>query len=561
MLLVITLISIIASTGFGLLAKNVIGYTGNVNSFDTWLGISLILIILDITHIFSPINWIVSLVLLVVGVVLFFIFINHDRNCFTLKVRRSFYPFVMIILVWGMLSVIPANSFDLGLYHLNLVRWINEYPVILGLGNLHGRLAFNQSYFNLVALMNLFPHWDMGFSAAKLFFMTLGLITLLEFSRDGGFDKIFISTVLVIGIGFNASESGLTNADLGMAIMQIPLFLLLYIVVTKKFDPKDSCGEFYYLVFIGVALVSIKLSSIIYVAFTILTAFFLMRSVVLSQKIKTTAVLLFCLFGFLVHAFTSVLLSGAPFFPSTFGIMDVAWAVPYEYIKGESDWIYSWAKNPQSTPDKVLGNWDWFIPWAKIQPRPLLYTIFVLSSLNLCLIIARQIGILYFNKSILYLLIPILSSVLFWILTAPDIRFLGFIPTFYIIVSCAIFFSVIRWLNIKISIGEINVIIGKNFNASINLGNKKIIYQIFLLVLIGCLLKISGWRGQAIKKEDYKYPVSEINYKATLSGLTVGIPITPNTKCWDSTLPCTPYFNEKLRAYETAIFKGYSVKD
>jgi hypothetical protein len=286
-----------------------------------------------------------------------------------------------------------------------------------------------------------------------------------------------------------------------------------------------------------------------------------MRSVVLSQKIKTTAVLLFCLFGFLVHALTSVLLSGAPFFPSTFGIMDVAWAVPYEYIKGESDWIYSWAKNPQSTPDKVLGNWDWFIPWAKIQPRPLVYTIFVLSSLNLCLIIARQIGILYFNKSILYLLIPILASAFFWILTAPDIRFLGFIPTFYIIVSCAIFFSVIRWLNIKISIGEINVIIGKNFNASINLGNKKIIYHIFLLVLIGYLLKISGWRGQAIKKEDFKYPMSEIKYKATLSGLTVGIPIAPNTKCWDSTLPCTPYFNEKLRAYESGMLKGYSVKD
>lgn len=561
MLLAIVSLLIIASTGFGLLAKNVIGYMGNINSYDVWLGIGLILIILDIIHIFSPIDWIVSLVLLAIGIALFFIFINHNKDCFILKVRRTYYPFIMIILVWGMLSIIPANSFDLGLYHLNLVRWINEYPVILGLGNLHGRLAFNQSYFNLVALMNLFPHWDMGFSAAKLFFMTLGLITLLEFSKDGGFDKFFISTILVIAIGFNASESGLTNADLGMAIMQIPLFLLLYIVITKKFEPKDSCGEFYYLVLIGAALVSIKLSSIIYVAFTVLTAFFLMRSAVLSQKIKTTAVLLICLFGFLIHALTNVLLSGAPFFPSTFGIMDVGWAVPYEYIKGESDWIYSWAKNPQSTPDKVLGNWDWFIPWAKIQPRPLMYTIFVLSSLNLFLVIARLIGVLNFNKSILYLLIPILSSVVFWILTAPDIRFLGFIPIFYIIVSCIIISSVIKCLNLKISIGEINVSNGKNFNASINLCNIKIIYQIFLLVLIGYLLKISGWRGQIIQKEDFKYPVSEINYKATLSGLTVGIPIAPNTKCWDSTLPCTPYFNEKLRAYESGMLKGYSVKD
>lgn len=559
LLLAITLLLIIAATGFGLLTKKVIGFKSNFCSYDTWLGISIILIILDITHIFFQINWIVSLVLLAIGGVLFFT--DRNKTLVFFKKGRFVHLFGIVILVWGMLSVIPANSFDLGLYHLNLVRWINEYPVILGLGNLHGRLAFNQSYFNLVALMNIFPYWDMGFSAVKLFFMTLGLVTLLEFSRGQFFDKIFISTALILAIGFNASESGLTNADLGMAVMQIPMFLLLYVIATKKLNAQDSCDEFYYLLFIGVALVSIKLSSIIFVTFTILTALFLMRGVVVRQKTKNFVVLMICLIGFLVHALTSVILSGAPFFPSTFGILDVGWAIPYEYIKGESDWIYSWAKNPQSTPDKVLGNWDWFIPWAKIQSRSLIYVIVALSTLNLFLVIASLIKLLNFNKSILFLLIPILSAVFFWILTAPDIRFLGFIPIFYIIISSLIYISAIRLLNIKITFGKISISNGKNLNLSINVLNRKVIYQILLALLIVYLLKISGWRGHVIDKEDFRYPVSEINYKSTQSGLIIGIPVAPNTKCWDSALPCTPYFNEKLRAYDSSILSGYSVKD
>jgi hypothetical protein len=48
-------------------------------------------------------------------------------------------------------SLAPAN-FDSGLYHFQSLRWVNEYPTVPGLGNLHGRLAFNSSWFLLLSL-------------------------------------------------------------------------------------------------------------------------------------------------------------------------------------------------------------------------------------------------------------------------------------------------------------------------------------------------------------------------------------------------------------------------
>ncbi len=42
--------------------------------------------------------------------------------------------------------------YDTGLYHAQSIRWIEEYGVVKGLGNLHCRLAYNSSAFSLSAL-------------------------------------------------------------------------------------------------------------------------------------------------------------------------------------------------------------------------------------------------------------------------------------------------------------------------------------------------------------------------------------------------------------------------
>jgi len=58
-----------------------------------------------------------------------------------------------LIWLWLLtLATTLTTNFDAGLYHLQTLRWLKEYPAVPGLGNLHGRLAFNPSVFGPTVL-------------------------------------------------------------------------------------------------------------------------------------------------------------------------------------------------------------------------------------------------------------------------------------------------------------------------------------------------------------------------------------------------------------------------
>ena len=49
----------------------------------------------------------------------------------------------------------PAHHYDTDLYHAQAIRWIEEFGIVKGLGNLHSRLAYNSAFFSLQALYSL----------------------------------------------------------------------------------------------------------------------------------------------------------------------------------------------------------------------------------------------------------------------------------------------------------------------------------------------------------------------------------------------------------------------
>src|SRR5262249_38865996 len=51
--------------------------------------------------------------------------------------------------------------YDTGLYHIQLVNWIINYPVVTGLGNFHERLAYPQSCFLYLTYLEQ-AYWKIG---------------------------------------------------------------------------------------------------------------------------------------------------------------------------------------------------------------------------------------------------------------------------------------------------------------------------------------------------------------------------------------------------------------
>lgn len=148
---------------------------------------------------------------------------------------RSGWPLLVgaaVLVVWLSNRALggPQNG-DSGLYHIPTVRWLTQYPIVPGLGNLHGRLAFNQSYFLYVALLDVGPFTDRpahlanGLLLAALFArVVLGLFRLLRVRRPCRLADLFYAlclppaTILAFNINLTSPSPDFPVFVLGLVL-------------------------------------------------------------------------------------------------------------------------------------------------------------------------------------------------------------------------------------------------------------------------------------------------------------------------------------------------------
>ena len=118
-----------------------------------WLGWAITLFLLQILNLFIAINIFSSVPFLMLGVISAIVFFKNEGWKQAASTSSWVYSVLLAVTtIWvAILSMSSPTIYDDGLYHFNSIRWLNEYPIVLGLGNLHSRLAFNQSFFAYVA--------------------------------------------------------------------------------------------------------------------------------------------------------------------------------------------------------------------------------------------------------------------------------------------------------------------------------------------------------------------------------------------------------------------------
>jgi hypothetical protein len=282
--------------------------------------------------------------------------------------------------------------------------------------------------------------------------------------------------------------------------------------------------------------VTIKLSNLMYssVVFTIVLILLWKSSHQRARdyyRIFATATVMI-----LVWSLRGFILSGAPLYPSTFGYTPMEWAVPKEAVVDEANWIFSWARQPNSHWSEVLGNWNWFKPWILANSKDLQNLLYQIALSALALVIIIIIGISK-NKHLKYLeftiLFPLVFSLFYWFFTAPDIRFAN--AVFYLLPTSLVIL-LLSYMHTFVSKKVFLILLSlafifSNYNyAKYSINHRELIKEISL----------SGF--QAIK-------TISLNIKQTSSGLSVYVPVEGD-QCWDSPLPCTPYFNPSLSLRE-----------
>jgi hypothetical protein len=236
------------------------------------------------------------------------------------------------------------------------------------------------------------------------------------------------------------------------------------------------------------------------------------------------------------HLIRGYLISGAPLYPSTiFSISTLPWSVDPEQIRMEALWVMSWARMPEVSPEKVLVNWDWIVPWWLSLPTKFIATISTsIFFLSAALISSTSKVEL---KQNLPLYFPLLASLVFWFFAAPAIGFVGSIPELIAALSIWIFF-------LTSSITQ----------TFVTKGISKPIYVLLTVAL--CLFAIRSVGIKKISLEGWM-PIIErlLIIKETRSGLKVYSPVHGD-QCGDSPIPCTPYLNPNLHLLGQDITSG-----
>lgn len=405
--------------------------------FTFLLGFCFLVVYSQIYSLFFPIKSCVSLgVLLLIYLIIFII--NKKsikyivKNIFT---KNTFKPkeiicivLVSLISLFYILLMTSQKSadFDDYLYHCQAVRWIEELGTVKGSGLINSRVSFNSSLFAVYALFgfrDIFgeaTHTIIGFVA---FISLLGL--LIEVFR-----KKNKYTLCILGLDIYYIICVRTSLNtLGSDV--IPNLLIcciaeLWLNEDNTYLRADLCM----LVFIAITM---KLS------FAVLGIISIFPIIELLKNKKYKQILFYFICGLVVtlpYLIRNYFISGWLLYPLTvIDIFNVEWKVPTKWAQEQADWVYAWARRGM-TDGIEAANFafsEWFPLWWKWfayrNIKIILISSALLSVLWFIYLIIKLIKKKNINFPFLSLVVSLVCENLYWLITAPAVRF-SFIPIY-----------------------------------------------------------------------------------------------------------------------------------
>lgn len=432
-----------------------------------------------------------------------------------------------------------SGHYDIGLYHLEAIRWITEQAAPLGLANLHVRLGYSGPWFALVALLELpgaagcggcFAGVVLAVALALLACSGVGGVLRGELRVSYVFSAMSLLALLqAAGAGTIASSS----SDWPVTVVA----LVLVSLCLRALEGLDVSGSLVPMAAVLAAFaIAVKWSALPLAAVPIATMFAarVSRSGRSPRSIRPAARWrLLVAVGLLLGAALArnLWVSGYPLYPSSFaGLNGLSWAVPREIADTEVDWIRSWARAPGQTPQETLSSWSWVGPWTRsLVGNRNVVTLGVLCAVGLVLLLlARVRGRLdrQLQAMLLATALPAVGGLGFWFLTAPELRF-GMV---YVLVLSFTF----------LACGVVAA--GRNLLHSVWIRS-------CLALAVGCLVLVKSLPYASRPTNLWRFPSfkqASLSIHETAEGVPVAVP-RDGDQCWRATLPCTPLIRDGLR--------------
>ncbi len=438
-ILFIWLIQALLLAGFGRLVQAWLWKDRCLNLWETiWFGMACVLVVAQGWHFFLPINiWTLGLVAILGVAGLPQLWRERGRW----QVSRSDLAFWCCV-VGGLALLIAAHTAvrsipegDTRLYHLNVVRWNNEYAVVPGLANLHQRFGVNSTWLLYASLA------DIGWADGRSAWLVSGLPLLLVLAQwcgvfifQRGARSVPSKVYCLLSVPFLLE--GIEWSGPSLYYDKPPLLVLLVVGLHSLRTPwmrrLGDAGEW-----VPSAAGMLMLSALAFTLKASCAIALMMASVAIMVQwwfagrrgmdlVKIGALPTALVVGYMV---TNLITSGWPLFPAAVGGLPFDWAQPTADVKSFYQVIADWARLPGSDGMRTVreGFWTWWPLWVHKFSKTAEHAMALVAAGGSCLIVWRSLAgdrrIPWRGWAVLWMVAFAESSVLFWMCCAPDLRF------------------------------------------------------------------------------------------------------------------------------------------
>ncbi len=498
-----------------------------------WVGWGMVISVLQIWHLFMPIDDTIVGAIVLIGA--FGILMNIPlfwRALLPISFTKSLWLFATLLITLYVANRATystadytAFGFDTGFYHLPVIEWFSQHPIVIGLGNVHTRFGFSNAHFLYGGLFNRGEFLDKPYilmnSLLYIIFLsqTVWSIILIWESKEKPIEHIFrvLCLPFVLMWMFWRSAEGLgissTSNDVPIFMLGILLVGRVLSVVESRKSVRSDIIIVTLLVCVGI---SIKFSFVVLGGLLLILALGLFIHQHPSNYRIIGIVAIISAVILIPMMIRSVIMTGYPLYPLTIGGLDVDWRVNTQTALYESEHIQTFGRVLGDTPmyDTLINHPDseWIPFWLEKSSRDypvFFYTPIILGVIGFLLIIVKR----KIRITELFLIDTLIISIAFWFITAPLWRLSGGVT----------------WL----------------FGAGlVAMGVSRFYKHIttFLLVAMCAYMVIDGTQNRGFVFEwvsgEQPTPLEWIEPTQTFSGLTVNV--SQNWLCWGYELPCVP---------------------
>ena len=316
--------------------------------------------------------------------------------------------------------------YDSDLYHGQAIHWIEDYGVVKGLGNLHGRLAYNSSSFALSALYSFAFLGGMSYHACAGFAALLLLIScgrIVHIFKD---KKVKVSDfVRAAGIYYicNIYDEMVSPASDYFTMLAFIYIVIRFLDGAEKSEDSDYYGIYALMAFFGLTL---KLSVGPLVILTVVPLVMLIKEKRYSKIVAYGVAVLAIVLPFLIR---NVILSGRLFYPSiALDIFNVDWKIPEDAALSDKAYIIAFGRGYSSMDAASLPINAWFPTWYFSLEKiwKMLFYGGVMGSIFWTIDRLKEFGKKDKKSTdavIDFTVFTVIASSVFWLMSSPLVRY------------------------------------------------------------------------------------------------------------------------------------------